>query len=430
MRKIIASLLAVVMVVCAFSVMTVSADAENVLAGATATYFGQARWGQYFNSTYDASVLTDGVYRTDDWGADAAVAFNPGASRSTTQDVMAFTLVEAADIATIVLSNYRIADNRGLGEVEVYVSESAIEIAEDGTIPSFLIDAATAGVTVGDGLTKVDVTVSQTVAEDAPQEGEEGAKADVYFDVTLTLADTATNVKGLIVFQNAFRETNKMTNLDEVEAYGPATADESAPADESSEEEVKVADVTFTVKYVDNGDGTATITAAMPAGFISGKVVINTSADLEYVEGSLATEAAGALTNPAYDKDGVTGLMANVGSVTEIAEGTILFKATFNVAADAEITKEDIIVSAWDLGAADGTAYDQNNGDVKKEIHTAEQSSEAESTVESTVESEPAADSSVVDDDDTPATGDAGIAVFAVLAVISAAAVVVLKKRA
>ena len=67
------------------------------------------------------------------------------------------------------------------------------------------------------------------------------------------------------------------------------------------------------------------------------------------------------------------------------------------------------------------------DGDVEKVINLIpEESSESSESEESVESSEPEEESN----NNPPATGDLGIAAFAVLAVISAGAVVVLKKRA
>ncbi len=83
--------------------------------------------------------------------------------------------------------------------------------------------------------------------------------------------------------------------------------------------------------------------------------------------------------------------------------------------------------------AEDSSAVEESSAAVEESSAAAEESSaaaEESSADEATSEDAASVEESKADDTDTPATGDAGIAVFAVLAVVSGAAVVVLKKRA
>ena len=402
MRKIIASVLAVVLVVCAFSTLSVSA-AENLLAGKTYTYTTDST-----SHNEDGSLMTDGKIRgvgENGWNGDLKLDGVTMEMMGTGKIIeYTFTFDAATDVDTIVFRAVRIASNRQFGTVIVNGGAPILSSSD---------------------------TLTKTAIEGAPQYGAEAPVAQ-YFDITVPVSLTGVTTLTIKVMTDAY-----VMQFDEIEAYGPAAGD--APVEESSEdassedvsddassdddssdddssddvEEIVIADPTYTVTYSVNEDGTANITVTTPEGVGNGKVLLAVSENLTLVEGSATTATGGALN--------VTdnGIVVSFASATTFAEGTVVISADYTVAEGAEITADDFNVPTWQLGDGDTTLTTDADGDVIKVMpaEEVEESSEEES-------------SEVVVEPEVPNTGDLGIAVFAVLAVISAGAVVVLKKKA
>lgn len=128
---------------------------------------------------------------------------------------------------------------------------------------------------------------------------------------------------------------------------------------------------TFDVVLVDDGSGTVIITAAIPAGSINGKICINVSDKLTYVEGSLSNPVPGGLSNPNYDRDGVTGLCTNFATPIEFTADTVMFYAEFTVA-EANIgtlTADDFTAEFWQIGSFVG-GEDRDVNKTVKNIRT------------------------------------------------------------
>ncbi len=456
MRKIIASLLAVVMVVCAFSTMSVSAAEGNLLANKPYTVTADLT----ANKADSGSMVTDGNYRgdgTNEFNGDSAVDGVSiewfGTAKTVTYT---FEFDAATDIGTIVFKSVRIASNRDFGTLII-----------NGGTPIMSTEA------------------TKTAVAGAPLYGAE-APVDQYFDVSVDVELTDITTLTIMLMTNQY-----VCQYDEIEAYAPGSApqpsepsseepsseepsseepsseepsdvepSESSEVDssESSEEEVVVADPTYTATLTDNGDGTASLSIVLPDGIGNGKVVFAISENLTYVANSAATATGGALNDVMEGQ-----ITVSFASMSTFAEGTVALEADFDIAEGAELSEADINVPTWELGDGTFELSSNEDGDVIKvyvpfveetseepsseepsseEPSSEEPSSEEPSSEEPSSEEPSSVDSSVEDSsveessvdapvvDDQPDTGDLGIAAFAVLAVISAGAVVVLKKRA
>lgn len=220
---------------------------------------------------------------------------------------------------------------------------------------------------------------------------------------------------------------------------------------------------TYTVTLTNNGDGTATITAAIPAGVASGKIVITPSENLTLVEGSLRGNVPNAMPYERYNRDGVVGQCVAFASSSVISEGTLAFTADYTIKEGAKVSEADIICNLWNLGNSESERIaTQDAGGVKKvyipsktevsepeasepevsepEVSEPEASepeiSEPEASEPEVSEpevsepevSEPEA-SEPVEPKPSAKTGDAGLGVFAVIAVLSGAAAFIIKKR-
>ncbi len=121
----------------------------------------------------------------------------------------------------------------------------------------------------------------------------------------------------------------------------------------------------YTVTLTDNGNGTATITAAVPAGVVSGKIVINTSSDLSLVSGSVKGYGA---VNENYNSDGVSGACVSFASSSALPNGEIVFSATYTVKDGAVLDFSDFNAPIWDISKSGSTIGTQNTSDVLKKL--------------------------------------------------------------
>ena len=126
---------------------------------------------------------------------------------------------------------------------------------------------------------------------------------------------------------------------------------------------------TFKVVITEDGNGTATITAALPEGIGSGKIVIDTADDISLVAGSV-TSLAGSFCNENYNRNGVTGVCVSFANSSggHYAEGTIVFSAKYIVAEGATLDKDDIIVGEWNLSDGIERLASQKDGGVAVEV--------------------------------------------------------------
>ena len=115
----------------------------------------------------------------------------------------------------------------------------------------------------------------------------------------------------------------------------------------------------YTVTLTDNGDGTATITAAVPAGVQTGALVISTSNDLELINGSLKS-VSGAICNENYGAGISSGAYVSFASVNALANGQIVFEAEYRIASGASLDFSDFSAPLWSLGS--NGAFIGNNG--------------------------------------------------------------------
>ena len=460
--KTLAIALSVVMVVCAFcATLSVSADDANLLAGMGYTYTMNAFLGSCTDDS--ATILTDGAYRGAGdiaWNGISGVAgVTADLAGTYTKNQVEFAFDDATTIGTVVIRGVRafFVDS----SVNRHMKVEAVETTTDGL-----------------NYTAATFTAEFAAIADAPlctaaDQETEGAQ---YYDVTIAV-EGAADIMGLrltLTTERADGSFAYVVQMDEIEAYAPGadiptrggavedptsddTTEESVPSDDTTEESVSsddtvpsvpVADTTFTVVLAENEDGTYTITAAVPADVDSGKICITVSDDLALVAGSLKS-IAGAQKNEAYDRDGVSGVAVTFASDSILDEGTVVFTADYTAAEGAEIDESDITVDLWNLGANGDRIATERDGDVIKEFapivpsepsvvpsedptsdDTTEESVSSDDTTEESVSSDDTTEESAPVDKPSTPTGDAGIAVFAVLAVLSGAAVVVLKKRA
>ncbi len=305
-------------------------------------------------------------------------------------------------------------------EIEAYGPAANVP-SEDVTSDDVTSDDVTSDDVTSDDVTSDDVTSDDVTSDDVTSD-------DVTSDDVTSDDVTSDDVTSDDV-------TSDDVTSDDVTS-DDVTSDDVTSDDVTSEDPIVIADITFTVTLTDNGDGTATITATIPEGVISGKIVIETSADLEFVEGSLKSAVAGTC-NEGYNRDGVTGECVSFASSVAYAADSEVFSATYNVADGADLDESDIIVDLWNLSGDAGRLGTQADGDVIKVIVDSgddtsdDVTSDDVTSEDATSEDATSEDASapIADDDNTP-TGDAGMIAFAVLAVLSGAAVVVLKKRA
>ena len=263
-----------------------------------------------------------------------------------------------------------------------------------------------------------------SIEESSAVESSEESSEDVSAESSEESAESSESEESVESSESAESEESVESSESE-ESVESSESEESAESSESSEEvgPVEPADITYTVTLNENEDGTATIVVTLPEGVVNGKIVLSTSENLTYVADSY-TSSLGGLVIPNATEESI---IVSFSNAVAYATGAVLFEATYTIAADAEITEADIIVSEWNIGDGNVMIGTIADGDVEKVINLIpEESSESSESEESVESSEPEEESN----NNPPATGDLGIAAFAVLAVISAGAVVVLKKRA
>lgn len=459
MRKITALILATIMVAMCFSVaMTASAEDTNLLAGMSYTVGGDATpkdAGTAGADTTPGTLLTDGATRTPEEmnSTGGPVAGKTLEYQGTYKSVsFTFEFDEAVSIAKIVVDGARgwdyVANTSGESAPNRHCNIAKIEVSTDGL-----------------NYTEVTYDVAKVAIAGAAQYGAT-APEDQFWTITATLATTAAEVSGLRVTLDTTRDdgTNAyIVQCDELAAYGPAAEEtttsesttesvaesesasesvaesesasesvaesesESASSDDaSSEDEVIVAPITYTLTFTYDEEGNVVLTITLPEGTASGKIMFSVSADLTYVAGSLENALSGVKNDAANGS-----YVLNYAGTSVVPEGTVLGSAKFTLAEGAELDASDITVSVWEVNDASALIGSQEDGICNIVLPTVDDptSSESESASESVAESE-SESAPESGSDNPPATGDAGIAVFAVLALVSAAAVVVIKKRA
>ncbi len=119
---------------------------------------------------------------------------------------------------------------------------------------------------------------------------------------------------------------------------------------------------------VDKNSNTAVLTAKLPAGVQSGKIVFDTSDKLSLVEGSLSSDITLTVYED-YDREGVSGSSVAFAYTENYATGTVVFTARFTVNGNvSSVTADDINVKLWNLSNGRTRLATQANGDVNKSV--------------------------------------------------------------
>ena len=491
--KTIAIVLTLAMVVAAFcATFTASAEDTNLLAGMSYTAEYNAFQGGYEDA---GNQLTDGKYRGDgetDWNDNGAVSgISVEYAGSNAQTIITFEFDAAVDLNSIIVRGVRafFLDNsvnrhgrlanvgirlegeEDYGPAAFEASYEAIEGApesktadESATGPQFYnINATLTGVEGITGLKLVfdtykgdDIGTNAYIFQVDEIEAYGSASPEAPSEAPVVSEEPAESSEEPVVSEEPTESSEEPAVSEEPteSSEEPAESSEApvesseAPVEsseapvESSEEELPVAETTYKVVATEDENGVVTVTASLPAGILSGKIVVTTSDKLTYVDGSLVP-VAGGIPNPAYDKDGITGQCVSFAGALAFEEGTVVFTAQYQLAEGETLEDGDILVPYWDMsngvefvGTSDMGRTDMTLVPYEEPVETSDETSEETSeapaeTSEAPAEtSEAPADSSEAPSGPSTPTGDAGVIAFAVLAVLSGAAVVVLKKRA
>lgn len=170
---------------------------------------------------------------------------------------------------------------------------------------------------------------------------------------------------------------------------------------------------TFTVRVSDNGDGSATVTATIPAGVFSGKIVVTPSERLTLdVDSFKGPAGAPSAINDKYLREEnvgtedapvvreITGQCVSFAGVSLMEEGTVVFSAVYTASDGQPITDADFTVPVWNLSNGKEFLGIQYNGDVQFVYQGGEQASaspvsqpESEAQPAASSEAEPAVSS-------------------------------------
>jgi len=127
------------------------------------------------------------------------------------------------------------------------------------------------------------------------------------------------------------------------------------------------ADITYKLTITDKGNGVFALTAAVPAGVRTGKIIVSVSEDLALVSGSLTSpEGKTAAVNEEYSRDGVTGACVVFANSTEYVENAVIFSAVYTAAEDAVVDASDFTVPLWYISDIDTVIASNADGDVSK----------------------------------------------------------------
>ena len=99
---------------------------------------------------------------------------------------------------------------------------------------------------------------------------------------------------------------------------------------------------TFNLKLTDNGDGTATVSVTVPAGISSGKIVVSTSDNLEYIADSITSGSIAGTLNDNYSRGGVSGICVTFAVANVLDEGTVVLTARYNIVDGGFVTASDV----------------------------------------------------------------------------------------
>ena len=183
-------------------------------------------------------------------------------------------------------------------------------------------------------------------------------------------------------------------------------------------------------------DGVVSLTATLPEGveLFAGNIVISyDTAALTVAEAKGGT--AGSTVNAKFADN--TGIKASFATATAFEAGTTVLEAKFNVVEGATVTEDSIqvdsVMLAGETAKIEGATYAvEFVGAPEQPGESAEEPSEGPSEEPS---GEPSGEPSEVPsasepESPVPPTGDAGLVVFAILAVLAVAGIVLAKKRA
>ena len=191
-------------------------------------------------------------------------------------------------------------------------------------------------------------------------------------------------------------------------------------------------------------DGVVSLTATLPEGveLFAGNIVISyDTAALTVAEAKGGT--AGSTVNAKFADN--TGIKASFATATAFEAGTTVLEAKFNVVEGATVTEDSIqvdsVMLAGETAKIEGATYAvEFVGAPEQPGESAEEPSEGPSEEPSGEPSEepsgePSGEpsegpSASEPESPVPPTGDAGLVVFAILAVLAVAGIVLAKKRA
>ena len=118
---------------------------------------------------------------------------------------------------------------------------------------------------------------------------------------------------------------------------------------------------TYTVTLSDNGDGTASLSAKVPSGIASGKLIIDVSNKLSYISGSLRS-VNGATVNENYNGK----LCVTFAFTNTLANGTVVLTANFRINGSSKLSASDFTVPQWNVSDGTTRLATEANGDVIK----------------------------------------------------------------
>ncbi len=162
-----------------------------------------------------------------------------------------------------------------------------------------------------------------------------------------------------------------------------AAAEGDTSVSDGVAEPISVAETTYTLTVKAEEDGTYTVSAALPAGVRTGKIVVSVSEDLQLVAGSLTSPQGGsAAINEAYNRDGVSGACVSFASGVLYDEGAVVFSASYRATEGDLISENDVNVPLWYLSNIDSVLGSNADGDVIKVFDVPEELSSADVTTE------------------------------------------------
>lgn len=351
MRKLLCIALALIMCTGAmsFSLLSVSAAEENLLANASYAYEA----GDFFNSftDYAATLLTDGHYRGDGTVAWDDIYAVEGATvelvGTNADNIIVFSLENEIFLDYLYFRGFRRIGNR-------YSNIASIEVSANG-----------------ESYTSLNFIETATAIKDAPEfiEYNGAAGVDQYFDVKASFDERIAHVKYIRVTINTYSPSGRkyICQLDEVEAYGsktskyPSTAELSLTTDKESVDIGEAFTVTVLFNNITTENGI--VGCDLPL------IYDNTKLSLTKVEGIFPTAwgKTGTVINPGAagspywlrafcDADD----LADKSAYNVTADGVFGFKLTFRAVASgtAEIKIDNDVENDVYLFVVNGADFD------------------------------------------------------------------------